>query len=103
MIQQGVDVTTKESRGVLLIGVVGDPHPEQMHVVRHQAVDGGDQIVARECMQEHFAKSQVELGGEPALATSIDGHLPMDGGESTVGCGREAGKPVVPLRRQVRG
>lgn len=62
----------EEGHARVLVGGFFQPHPKQMDVVGHQAINGTQQVLPRRDMQKEFAKFPVEAVVQPACR-SIEG------------------------------
>ena len=50
---------------VALVGIQTQTHPEQMNMVRHEAISGAKQAFPGGGMEQHLAEMRVKLVGEP--------------------------------------
>jgi hypothetical protein len=82
--EQGFGVPPKEGHTVSLITVHAQVHPDQVHVIGHQAVTRAKKVFAHARMQEQFAKLEVEVIVKPPLAMLCDRQRPMNNGIALV-------------------
>jgi len=68
----------QESHAVELVGILPQPHPDQMQMIRHEAIRRTEKPFAGGGVQEQFAKRGVKRFVEPALPAVRDGKRPMD-------------------------
>ena len=67
----------QEGHAVELVGIQPQPHPDQMQMIRHQAIGRTEKPFAGGGVQEQFAKRGVKRLVEPALPAVRDGKRPM--------------------------
>ena len=67
----------QEGHAVELVGIKPQPHPDQMQMIRHEAIGRTEKPFAGGSMQEQFAKHGVKRLGEPALPAVRDGERPL--------------------------
>lgn len=95
--QLGREVFAQKFHSILLIRVVPQPHPDQMNVVRHQAVGRAEKTLARGGVEHDFAKAGMKCVTQPARAALGNGHRPMDDRVGLVIFPREALQIEAPI------
>ena len=67
----------QESHAVKLVGIQPQPHPDQMQMIRHEAIRRAEKPFAGGGVKQQFAKRGVKGFIEPALPAMRDGKRPM--------------------------
>ena len=67
----------QECHAIELIRIKTQPHPDQMQMIRHEAISWTEKPFAGGGVQKQFAKRGVKWFGEPALPAVRDGKRPM--------------------------
>lgn len=76
--QQRFEMRTQERHAVALVGVRAQPHPDQMQMIRHEAIRRAEQTLARGGVQHEFAKRGVKRFAQPAASSVRDGKRPVN-------------------------
>jgi hypothetical protein len=76
--QLGREVLAKKLHAVLLVGFAPHAHPDQMNVIRHQAVGRAEKPLARGGVEHDFAKAFMERVAQPSCAAIGSGHGPVN-------------------------
>ncbi len=83
------EVSPQKYHGVALMGIQTQAHPDQMQMIRHQAVSRAEQPFAGGGMKHHFAKRSMKCFVQPARATAGNGERPVDHGVALIVFTRE--------------
>jgi hypothetical protein len=76
--KQWLGVRSKKSHPLTLIALPSEPHPEKMHVVRHQTITRTNQPFASTCVDEYLTKLQMKFLGKPARSAVRNWEGPVD-------------------------
>ena len=82
----------QESHAVALVGIQPQPHPDQVQMIRHQAIRRAEKPFAGGGVQEQFAKRGVKRLAEPALPAVRNGKRPMHDRVALIILARQAWK-----------
>ena len=82
---------------VALVGVQTQAHPEQMNMVRHEAISGTEQAFTRGGVEHDFTEMSVEQFREPARAAIGNWHCPMNYGVTLIMHARQTWKIKAPV------
>lgn len=77
-LEQFADMLAQKLHAVSLISLAPQPHPDQMNVIRHQAIGRAEQTFAHRSVQHYFPKAGVEKFVEPTLAARGKGQGPVN-------------------------
>src|ERR1700690_3575687 len=83
-LEERTELGAEKLDGVELVGVTTQPHPDEMHVVRHQAVSRTNQTFTRCRVKHQLTKHGVKTVGQPALLPMGNRHGPEDNGISLI-------------------
>ena len=75
-LNQGSEVRAQEFDAVALIRLATQTHPNEMNVIRHQAISGTNECLSRGSVKNHFPKSGMEFFVEPSLMSQVNRHRP---------------------------
>ena len=80
----GFEVGPQKSHSVKLITFASETHPHEMKVIRHEAVDGTDELFANHCVKKKFTERGVMRIAQPLGRTVERGQRPDDNGVALV-------------------
>lgn len=92
--QQAVDLLAEKLRRVQLIAHQLQPHPDDVKMIGHQAIDRAEQMILRARVDQHFAELSMESLIQPAGRARLQGVRPEDDGEVLVFGAIEPGQVV---------
>jgi hypothetical protein len=96
-------IRAQKSHAVALIAVSPKPHPDEVNMIRHQAIGGAEHSLARNGVQHQFSKCLVKRFVQPALASSRHRQRPVNDCISLIILSRQAREmkpPFSPLSRK---
>jgi hypothetical protein len=70
--QIGLKMITQELHCIQLVTLLAQPHPNQVKMIRHQAVGGTKQMGSGSGMKHQFAEACVKKDVEPSLCSVLD-------------------------------
>ncbi len=79
-LEETAELGTQELDAIALVGVAAQPHPDEMNVVRHQAISRTKQSLTRRRMKHQLTKRSVETVAQPALLPMGNRHGPENHG-----------------------
>ena len=82
--QTPCQVRPQKGHDIFLVRVSAQPHPYQMNVIRHQAIDRAEKPFPRGRVQEQLAEFPVERFVQPAGAPIKYRQCPMDDGVALI-------------------
>jgi hypothetical protein len=82
--QRRAEMLSQEFHAESLIGIEPETHPNDMDMIRHEAVNRAEQPFASRGVEHHFAEAGMKTVGEPSLPAKRNGQAPVDGGVSLV-------------------
>ena len=88
--EEGVPRFVEQVNRETLVAGLGHAAEQEVPVVGHQAVGWTDDAVPAERVAEQLAQAGVVQRFEPALATALDGHAPVNDGPALVKPGLQA-------------
>lgn len=83
-LEPAVQPSSKPSRGGQLVAAYFDPTPDEMNMIRHQAVGRTPQTMETARMNQRLSKKSVEFRVEPACFSLVDRMCPMNDREAAV-------------------
>jgi len=92
------EVFAEEFDSVSLISFTPHSHPDQVNVIRHQAISGTEDSLASGGVEHDFAKMGVKSFVQQSNAEHGDGHGPMNHGVALVVFARETLQVKAPIR-----
>ena len=93
----GFKMRSQECHAVAVVGIQTQPHPNQMQMIRHEAIRRAQQSFACSGVQHQFAKDSMKSLVQPATPTMRDGQRPMHHGVALVKFRRQARKIKRPI------
>jgi hypothetical protein len=90
----GFKIRSQEGHGVPLIAIQTQAHPDQVQMIRHQAIHGTKQTLARGGVQHQLPETGVKAFSEPAGGAVMGGERPMNKSVSLIILARQPGKPT---------
>ena len=79
-LKQRTELGAEKLHPVTLVGVTAHAHPDEMNVVRHEAVGRAEQSFPGRRVQQQLAEGSVETVVQPALGAAGDGQGPEHDG-----------------------
>jgi hypothetical protein len=98
-LQQWFQMGAQEGHAVPLVGVSAQAHPDEVHVVRHQAIDRAEQTFACRGVEQQFAEEKVKVVSQPATRAIKGGERPVDDGVALIMLARQARKIKTAVER----
>ena len=100
--QRRFQMGAEKFHGVHLIRLAPHPHPDEVQMIRHEAVGGAEEMFPRGDVEHEFTKRGVKGGREPAPGAFFERVRPEDDGVSLVTMPFEPGQFSF-LARRVHG
>ena len=72
-----LQIGAQKTHRIQLIGLIGEPHPDEMDVIRHQAIHGTKQSLARGGVEKKLPELAVKFLRQPSCRTVFKCQVPV--------------------------